>query len=223
MKCSLLRSEIAERVSVSGTIVVEVFASVVIGVVYPVSVNSNLSVGFKRLQDMVEELVVSVATTTKSIPISTAEVVTTASASVVILDELTLAQTLIEIKIAKPKPVTTTAGLRGLYFMIRKIKYLQLKSKRYDEIQKLFDKEMKRVNTFMDMNSEVVKDEHVKCKKDDQEEAEMKRHIEIVKDDDVAIKAIPLATKPLMIVEYKIDKDRRMGYFKLIRADGSSK
>ncbi|GJT57742.1 hypothetical protein Tco_0992796 [Tanacetum coccineum] len=66
-------------------------------------------VGFKRLQDMVEEPVVSVATTTKSIPISTAEVVTTASASVVILDELTLAQTLIEIKNAKPKPVTTTA------------------------------------------------------------------------------------------------------------------
>ncbi|GKF15997.1 hypothetical protein Tco_0057459 [Tanacetum coccineum] len=50
-----------------------------------------------------------------------------------------------------------------------------------------------------------------------------KRHIEIVKDDEVAIEAIPLATKPLMIVEYKIDKDGRMGYFKLIRVDGSSK
>ncbi|GJW62992.1 hypothetical protein Tco_0114876 [Tanacetum coccineum] len=53
-------------------------------------------------------------------------------------------------------------------------------------------------------------DEHVKAKKDDQEEAEMKRHIEIVKDDEVAIDAIPLATKPPMIVEYKIDKDGRM-------------
>ncbi|GJZ37590.1 reverse transcriptase domain-containing protein [Tanacetum coccineum] len=31
----------------------------------------------------------------------------------------------------------------------------QLKSKSYDEIQKLFDKEMKRSNTFMDMESEV--------------------------------------------------------------------
>ncbi|GJX51463.1 hypothetical protein Tco_0278308 [Tanacetum coccineum] len=66
-------------------------------------------------------------------------------------------------------------------------------------------------------------DEHVEAEKDDQEEAEMKRHIEIVKDDEVAIDAIPLATKPLVIVEYKIDKDGRMGYFKLIRADGSSK
>ncbi|GJY12539.1 hypothetical protein Tco_0381848 [Tanacetum coccineum] len=37
-------------------------------------------------------------------------------------------------------------------------KHSQLKSKSYDEIQKLFDKEMKRVNTFVDINSEVVKD-----------------------------------------------------------------
>ncbi|GKC62335.1 hypothetical protein Tco_1094933, partial [Tanacetum coccineum] len=36
-------------------------------------------------------------------------------------------------------------------------------------------------------------DEHVEAGKDDQEEAEMKWHIEIVKDDEVAIDAIPLA------------------------------
>ncbi|GJZ74972.1 putative ribonuclease H-like domain-containing protein [Tanacetum coccineum] len=133
---------------------------------------------------------------------------------------------------------------------VARYKHSQLKSKSYDEIQKLFDKEMKRVNTFVDMNSEVVKgsetrteesskragdelkfdmskkqkiDEHVEVKKADQEEAEMKRHIKIVKDDEVAIDAIPLATKPPVIVEYQIDKDGRMGYFKLIRADGSSK
>ncbi|GKC18372.1 reverse transcriptase domain-containing protein [Tanacetum coccineum] len=40
--------------------------------------------------------------------------------------------------------------------------------------------------------------EHVEVEKDDQEEAEMKRDIEIVKDDEVAINAIPLATKPLI-------------------------
>ncbi|GJR50534.1 hypothetical protein Tco_1401055 [Tanacetum coccineum] len=83
-------------------------------------------------------------------------------------------------------------------------KHSQLKSKSYDEIQKLFDKEMKRVNTFVDMNSEVVKgsetrteesskragdeldsdkskkqkiDEHVEAEKDDDpEEKEMKKH-----------------------------------------------
>ncbi|GJZ43024.1 hypothetical protein Tco_0590279 [Tanacetum coccineum] len=62
-----------------------------------------------EFEKVVEEPVVSVATTTKSIPVSAAEVVTTASANVEVLDELTLAQTLIEIKTAKPKPVTTAA------------------------------------------------------------------------------------------------------------------
>ncbi|GKD44577.1 hypothetical protein Tco_1269222 [Tanacetum coccineum] len=51
----------------------------------------------------------------------------------------------------------------------------------------------------------------------------MKKHIEIVKDDEVAINAIPLATKRPMIVEYKIVKEGKFGYFQLIRADGSSK
>ncbi|GKD81390.1 hypothetical protein Tco_1348229 [Tanacetum coccineum] len=94
---------------------------------------------------------------------------------------------------------------------------------------------MKRVNTFVDINTELVKssetrtegsskragdelesknskkqkiDEHVEAEKyDDQEEAEMKKHIKIVKDDEVAIDAIPLATKPLVIVKYKIVKE----------------
>ncbi|GJX08547.1 hypothetical protein Tco_0196479 [Tanacetum coccineum] len=90
-------------------------------------------------------------------------------------------------------------------------KHNQLKRKSYDEIQEMFDKEMKR--------------EKAKKQKgdDDQEEAEMKRHIEIVKDNEVEIDVIPLATKPPVIVDYKIDKDGWMGYFKLIRADGSSK
>ncbi|GJZ61781.1 hypothetical protein Tco_0617918, partial [Tanacetum coccineum] len=43
-------------------------------------------------------------------------------------------------------------------------------------------------------------DEHVEAEKDDQVEAEMKRHIKIVKDNEVAIDAIPLATKPPVIV-----------------------
>ncbi|GJT10565.1 hypothetical protein Tco_0857607 [Tanacetum coccineum] len=166
-------------------------------------------------------------------------------------------------------------------------KHNQLKSKSYDEIQEMFDKEMKRVNTFVDINTELVKsnetrtkgsskrakkwydkemkrvntfvdmntelvkssetrtkgsskragyelesdnskkqkiDEHVKAEKDDdQEEAEMKKHIEIVKDDEVAINDIPLATKPPVIVKYKIVKEGKFVYFQLIRAYGRSK
>ncbi|GKA86851.1 hypothetical protein Tco_0808562 [Tanacetum coccineum] len=89
-------------------------------------------------------------------------------------------------------------------------KHNQLKRMSYEEIQKLFDKAYKQKI-----------DEHVEAKKDDQEEAEMKRHIEIVKDDEVAIDAIPLATKDV-IVEYKIDKDGRIEdletHWKLVKA-----
>ncbi|GJW17072.1 hypothetical protein Tco_0024508 [Tanacetum coccineum] len=99
-------------------------------------------------------------------------------------------------------------------------KHNQLKGRSYEEIQKLFDKANKHVNSFVPTDLEVVKSSETRTKG---KEAEMKKHIKIAKDDEVAIDAIPLATKPPMIVEYKIDKDGRMGYFKLIRADGSSK
>ncbi|GJR30625.1 hypothetical protein Tco_1106857 [Tanacetum coccineum] len=130
-------------------------------------------------------------------------------------------------------------------------KHNHLKGRSYEEIQKLFDKAYKQVNLFIPMDSEVVKssvtrtersskrvgdelesdkskkqkiDEHVEAEKDDdQEETEMKKYSEIVKDDEVAINAIPVATKPPMIVEYKIVKEGKFGYFKLIRADRSSK
>ncbi|GJZ20955.1 hypothetical protein Tco_0557994 [Tanacetum coccineum] len=231
-------------------------------------------------------------------PVTTAgEVVTTVSATTTV-DELTMAQTLIKIKAAKPKAVTITAiiittavastrpNAKGIVFhdqedqasaftpivsssqlpqskdkgkgkIVESKKPLKkkdqvpldeelalrlqaeeqaelererLKGKSYEEIQKLFDKAYKQVSSFVPMDSEVVKssmtrtersskragdelksdkskkqkiDEHVEVEKDDQEEAEMKRHIKIVK--------------------CKIDKDGRIGYFKLIRADRRSK
>ncbi|GKE50419.1 hypothetical protein Tco_1481677, partial [Tanacetum coccineum] len=127
-------------------------------------------------------------------------------------------------------------------------KHSQLKSKSYDEIRKLFDKEMKRVNTFIDMNSEVVKgsetrteesskragdelesdkskkqkiDEHVEAEKyDDPDEEEMKKHMEIVQDEEeIAIDVIPLATKPPLIIEYNIgiDKEYLETLWKLVK------
>ncbi|GKE78003.1 hypothetical protein Tco_1544123, partial [Tanacetum coccineum] len=63
--------------------------------------------------------------------------------------------------------------------------------------------------------------EHGEAEEDD--EAEMKKHMEIVQDDEeIAIEAIPLATKPPMIVEYKIVKEGQKGFYHLIRTDGSS-
>ncbi|GKC93931.1 hypothetical protein Tco_1159373 [Tanacetum coccineum] len=96
----------------------------------------------------------------------------------------------------------------------------QLKNKNYDKIKKLFDKSKTRVNMFVDMDTELL-DENVEVEVDD--EAEMKKHMKIVSDDEVAIDAIPLATKPPIIVDWKIIKEGKMGYFQIIRADGSSR
>ncbi|GKD10130.1 hypothetical protein Tco_1189815 [Tanacetum coccineum] len=145
--------------------------------------------------------------------------------------------------------------------------YKQRKGNSYDEFQKLFDKEMKRVNTFVAMGSEVqesnekkvesseekakssrkkslgkkravkvhqqeslkrqkleddkVTDEHEEVEANDT--TELKKHLVIKKDDDIAIDAIPLATKPPVIVDYKLLKEGIMIHYQLIRADGSSK
>ncbi|GKE05643.1 hypothetical protein Tco_1397661, partial [Tanacetum coccineum] len=59
---------------------------------------------------------------------------------------------------------------------------------------------------------------------DDQEEAEMKKLIKVVPDEEeVAIDAIPLATKPPSIVDWKNVKEGKISLFQIIRANGSSK
>ncbi|GJT68495.1 hypothetical protein Tco_1019975 [Tanacetum coccineum] len=98
----------------------------------------------------------------------------------------------------------------------------QLKGFKFEVIKDMFDKAFKRVKTFVDYKTELVEEssKRAEAKKessskregeglksdnskkqkiyDDQEEAEMKKLIEIVPEDadDIAIDAIPLATKP---------------------------
>ncbi|GJR12709.1 putative ribonuclease H-like domain-containing protein [Tanacetum coccineum] len=140
-----------------------------------------------------------------------------------------------EEKRRKPPTKAQKRNLMSTYLKnVGGYKYNQLKSKSYDAIQKLFDNEMKRVNTFIPMDSEVMKnkegieesskrtedelesdkskkaessekkvegsrkksnDKHEEAKEDD--EAEMKKHVEIV-------------------------KEGHKGFYHLIRADGSS-
>ncbi|GJV20020.1 putative ribonuclease H-like domain-containing protein [Tanacetum coccineum] len=142
--------------------------------------------------------------------------------------------------------------------------FKQLKGKSFDEIQKLFDKEMKRVNTFMAMGSKVqeskenkvegseetakgsrkkmhgrkragkeqqqksskkqkVKEEKESDTVDEYDEAELKKLLVIKKDVDIAIDAIPLATKLPVLTDYKLHKEGMLVHYQLIRADGSSK
>ncbi|GKD40849.1 hypothetical protein Tco_1261056 [Tanacetum coccineum] len=130
-------------------------------------------------------------------------------------------------------------------------KHNQLKGRSYDEIQKLLDKEMKRVNSFVVMNSKAQEisgkkdessskkaeiaqdssakrvgdklesDKSKKQKTDENEEVEvdneakLKKHMVIVKDDDIAIDAIPLATKPWIL--QGIDKEDLQTLWELVK------
>nr|GFC17068.1 hypothetical protein [Tanacetum cinerariifolium] len=69
-----------------------------------------------------------------------------------------------------------------------------------------------------------IEDKQVEAEVDnDQREVEMKTYIKIIPDDDIAIDAIPLATKPPIIVDWKIIKEEKINSYHLIRVDESSK
>ncbi|GJS57455.1 hypothetical protein Tco_0652239 [Tanacetum coccineum] len=119
-----------------------------------------------------------------------------------------------------------------------------LKNKSFDSIQKMFDRAFKKVNTFVGFRTDLVKSsskragdeleqEVTKKKKvddvqetakvdDDQETAKIKKLMKIVSDEEeVTIDAIPLATKPPTIVDWKIHKEGKKNYYQIIRADGT--
>ncbi|GKE37532.1 hypothetical protein Tco_1460937, partial [Tanacetum coccineum] len=107
-------------------------------------------------------------------------------------------------------------------------KQSQLKNKSFEKIQKLFDKAMTKVNMFVDMDTELVKESSKKAEAEMAQESSSKRageelEQEIVQDDEVAINAIPLATKLAPIVNFKIHRKGKNGYYEIIRADGSAK
>ncbi|GJW75541.1 hypothetical protein Tco_0134911 [Tanacetum coccineum] len=124
-----------------------------------------------------------------------------------------------------------------------------MESKSFANIQELFDKDFKRVNTFVDFRTKLVEGSEVRAEgsetreessskragdeleqenakkqkvDDDQEVAKMKELMKIIIDEEeVAVDVIPLATKPPSIVDWKIEG--KISYYQIIRADGSSK
>ncbi|GKA07098.1 retrovirus-related pol polyprotein from transposon TNT 1-94 [Tanacetum coccineum] len=134
--------------------------------------------------------------------------------------------------------------------------YAQLKDNRFDEVQKLFKKHMKWINSFVpmeeDLPSEKVQKEESSEKKaegsnkkksigrkrakdkqeqesskrqrveDDKEEEELKKCFELAKEEEIAINAIPLATK-VPVIGFQIHTRGKPGYYEIFRADGTSK
>nr|GEU59391.1 hypothetical protein [Tanacetum cinerariifolium] len=123
-----------------------------------------------------------------------------------------------------------------------------LKNESFAEIQELFDKIMKKINSFVDfrMTEECTKkDEAVitqegsskragdgleqeRSKKQkvqvNKETEELKQCLQIILDDgdDVTIDATPLSSKPSIIIDYKVYKEGNKHYFQIFRADGNS-
>nr|GEV98959.1 retrovirus-related Pol polyprotein from transposon TNT 1-94 [Tanacetum cinerariifolium] len=130
-------------------------------------------------------------------------------------------------------------------------KHNQLKNKSFKEIHMLFNNTIKWIESFVPMDTELVKgsekaaegskkaaegkskraggkleQEDAKRQRieEENESVELKRCLEIIldDDDDVTIKATPLYSKSLTIVDYKIYKEGRKSFFKIIGADGNS-
>nr|GEU76327.1 hypothetical protein [Tanacetum cinerariifolium] len=120
---------------------------------------------------------------------------------------------------------------------------------RYHALQnKAFSKAEDEIHTFVPKDSEIKKEvmkksgfnlqqesskkqkldeqtkEKVKAQVDsDQEVEEMKLYMRIVPDEEIAIDAIPLATKPSVIVKYKIVIEGKISTYHITRADGNTK
>nr|GEW10573.1 hypothetical protein [Tanacetum cinerariifolium] len=126
----------------------------------------------------------------------------------------------------------------------------RLQGRSFNKIKELFDREKRNVNDFVAMDSEAQKssakeaqesstkrtakhlesdiskkqkvDENVEPVVDDSKE--LRKCIKIVPDDgdDVLIEATPISSKSPTIIDYKIHKEGKKNYFKIIRANGNS-
>ncbi|GJS16575.1 hypothetical protein Tco_0411047 [Tanacetum coccineum] len=113
----------------------------------------------------------------------------------------------------------TQAQQRKLYSFKRVNTFVNYKTELVEGSEKRAEDSTKRAGT--ELEQEVAKKQKID---DDQEEAEMKKLIKVIPDEEeVAIDAILLATKPPSIVDWKIIKEGKISQFQIIRADGSSK
>nr|GEW24910.1 hypothetical protein [Tanacetum cinerariifolium] len=121
----------------------------------------------------------------------------------------------------RSKPPTKTQQRNQMCAYLKNManyKHNQLKNKSFKEIQMLFNNTMQWIEAFVPIDTELVKGNEKAV------EGKLKRCMEIITEDDdeVTIKATPLSSKSPIIVDYKIYKEERKHFFKIIRADGNS-
>nr|GEX55347.1 hypothetical protein [Tanacetum cinerariifolium] len=128
-------------------------------------------------------------------------------------DDATLAETLMNIK----RSITKDKGKDQIHTFVPKDSEIK------KEFMKRFGFNLQQESLKKQKLDEQIEEE-VKAQADtDQEVEEMKLYMKIVPDEEIAIDVIPLTTKPLVIVEYKIVKEGKISTYHIIRADGSTK
>nr|GEW64816.1 hypothetical protein [Tanacetum cinerariifolium] len=181
-----------------------------------------------------EEVVVEKEVSITDLVTTTGEVVTTAGVEVsaatttpiISIDDITLSKALAALKSTKPMvkepsvPVSAVSTTSTTITTTIKAKGIVM--------QELEETTIRTTTSEKNLESDKSKkhklDEKIEAEEDnDQEEAEMKMYMKIVFNDEIAIDAIPLATKPPIIVDWKIIKEGKISSYHIIRQDGSSK
>ncbi|GKC16299.1 hypothetical protein Tco_1013081 [Tanacetum coccineum] len=114
-------------------------------------------------------------------------------------------------KLEREKEVTKTLGMKSLF--------KDTTSSKKAKAEKAQESSSKRAGD--ELEQEPSKKQKME---DDKEIAKLQSMMEVIPDEEeVAVDAIPLATKPPSIVDWKIIKEGKIGYYQIIRADGNSK
>nr|GEU67811.1 hypothetical protein [Tanacetum cinerariifolium] len=195
-----------------------------------VVVDVSASKNAKQSVNVVEK---EVTTAGEVVTTAGVEVTTAATTLQISKDELTPAQTLIEIKAAKPKDITTdvitvtVAGTRPKEKGIVMQETSETPSSKpiisSQEPSQAKDKgKGKIIEEFVPMDTDLVKGSEKVVERNENAKEGSSKRAGIPDDDDVTIKATPLSSKSPTIVDYKIYKEGRKSYFKIIKADGNS-
>nr|GEY32826.1 uncharacterized mitochondrial protein AtMg00810-like [Tanacetum cinerariifolium] len=140
-------------------------------------------------------------------------------------DEITMAQALAALKSVKPKVVvqeqkmstTITAAATIVTTDVPTLRAKSMDSEAQESSTKRTAKHLE-----YDISKKQKVDENVELAIDDFKE--LRKCIEIVPDDgdELLIKATPISSRSPTIINYKIHKEGKKTYFKIIRADGNS-
>nr|GEZ08250.1 uncharacterized mitochondrial protein AtMg00810-like [Tanacetum cinerariifolium] len=140
----------------------------------------------------------------------------------------------------KRKPQTEAQARKNMMVYLKNMAGFKMdyfKGISYDDIRPIFKKYFNSNMAFLEKSKEQLEEEEsralkrtsecleekaAKKQKLDEEVEEIKKHLQIVPndDDDVYTKATPLALK-VLVVDYEIYSENNKPYYKIIRADGS--